>query len=164
MLGTAADANAADADAAVAAARQAFDATGWPTDHAFRSRCLRQFHQALLNRLEDLRALVVAEAGAPVLLTRAGPQLDIPVEMVAWVADLLDSYQWSRDLGVAEIMGGRHRRWVEREPAGVVAAITPYNFPIQINLAKLAPALAAGCTVVLKGAPETPGRRWPWGS
>ena len=156
VLGTAADANTADAAAAVAAARQAFDATGWPTDHAFRSRCLRQFHQALLDRLEDLRALVVAEAGAPVLLTRAGPQLDIPVEMVAWVADLLDSYQWSRDLGVAEIMGGRHRRWVEREPAGVVAAITPYNFPIQINLAKLAPALAAGCTVVLKGAPETP--------
>ena len=155
-LGTAPDASPADADAAVAAARRAFDSTGWPADRAFRSRCLRQLHRALLHRLEDLRTLVVAEAGAPVMLTRAGPQLDLPVEAVGWTADLLDSYEWSRDLGGTEIMGGRHRRWTERAPAGVVAAITPYNFPVQVNLAKLAPALAAGCTVVLKAAPDTP--------
>lgn len=155
-LGTAPDASVADVDAAVAAARRAFDSTGWPADRALRSRGLRQLHQALLDRLEDLRTLVVAEAGAPVMLTRAGPQLDLPVEAVGWTADLLDSYEWSRDLGEAEIMGGRHRRWTEREPAGVVAAVTPYNFPVQVNLAKLAPALAAGCTVVLKAAPDTP--------
>jgi aldehyde dehydrogenase (NAD+) len=53
-------------------------------------------------------------------------------------------------------MGMRSRRWVLREPAGVVGAITPWNFPHQINLAKLGPALAAGCTVVLKPAPDTP--------
>lgn len=156
VLGAAPDASVADADAAVAAARRAFDSTGWPADRALRSRGLRQLHQALLDRLEDLRALVVAEAGAPVMLTRSGPQLDLPVGAVAWTADLLDSYEWTTDLGEAEVMGGRHRRWTEREPAGVVAAITPYNFPVQIILAKLAPALAAGCTVVLKAAPETP--------
>lgn len=155
-LGTAPDASPLDVDAAVAAARRAFDSTGWPADRALRSRALRQLHRALLHRLEDLRTLVVAEAGAPVMLTRAGPQLDLPVEAVGWTADLLDSYEWSRDLGEAEIMGGRHRRWTEREPAGVVAAVTPYNFPVQVNLAKLAPALAAGCTVVLKAAPDTP--------
>ena len=49
-----------------------------------------------------------------------------------------------------------HHRWVEKEPAGVVAAIVPYNYPVQITLAKLAPALAAGCTVVVKGPPQTP--------
>src|SRR5690606_40003847 len=49
-----------------------------------------------------------------------------------------------------------HRRWVEKEAAGVVAAISAYNYPHQLALAKLAPALAAGCTVVLKGAPDTP--------
>ena len=156
VLGEAADATVADASAAVAAARRAFDTTGWSRDHAFRSRCLRQLHQALHGRLEDMRALTVAEVGAPVALTRNGPQLDLPVEMVAWAADLLDSYEWSHDLGVTEVMGGRHRRILEREAAGVVAAITPYNYPTQINLAKLAPAVAAGCAVVLKGAPDTP--------
>ena len=49
-----------------------------------------------------------------------------------------------------------HQRWVEKEPVGVVAAIVPYNFPVQITLAKLVPALAAGCTVVVKGPPQTP--------
>ena len=53
-------------------------------------------------------------------------------------------------------MGGPAERWIEREPIGVVAAITPWNVPNQINLAKVVPALAAGCTVVLKPAPETP--------
>jgi acyl-CoA reductase-like NAD-dependent aldehyde dehydrogenase len=54
------------------------------------------------------------------------------------------------------VRGQQHHRWVEKEPAGVVAAIIAYNYPNQLALAKLAPALAAGCTVVLKGAPDTP--------
>ncbi len=62
----------------------------------------------------------------------------------------------TEDLGETEVRGQRHRRWVEKEAAGVVAAIIPYNYPNQLALAKLAPALAAGCTVVLKGAPDTP--------
>ncbi len=156
VLGTAADAGPTDAAAAVAAARRAFDTTEWARDHAFRSRCLRQLHEALTFRIEEMRSITVAEAGAPILLTRGGPQLEAPVEMVRWHADLLDSYDWTEDLGVAESVYGSHRRWTEREAAGVVAAITPYNFPTQINLAKLTPALAAGCTVVLKGAPDTP--------
>ena len=156
VLGTAADAGPEDAEAAVAAARRAFDTTDWARDHAFRSHCLRQLHEALTVRIEEMRSITVAEAGAPVLLTRGGPQLEAPVEMVRWHADLLDSYDWTEDLGVAESVYGSHRRWIEREAAGVVAAITPYNFPTQINLAKLVPALASGCTVVLKGAPDTP--------
>ena len=156
VLGTAADAGPEDAEAAVAAARRAFDTTDWSRDHAFRARCLRQLHGALTGRLEEMRAITVAEAGAPIMLTRGGPQLEAPVEMVRWHADLLDSYCWTEDLGVAQSVYGSHRRWTEREAAGVVGAITPYNFPTQINLAKLAPALAAGCTVVLKGAPDTP--------
>ena len=62
----------------------------------------------------------------------------------------------TEELGEIEVRRQRHRRWVEKEAAGVVAAIIPYNYPNQIGLAKLAPALAAGCTVVLKGAPDTP--------
>ena len=60
------------------------------------------------------------------------------------------------DLGRAEPLGMPARRWICREPAGVVAAITPWNVPHQINLAKLGPALAAGNTVILKPAPDTP--------
>ena len=55
-----------------------------------------------------------------------------------------------------EFRGQQHRRWIEKEPAGVVAAIIGYNYPTQLALAKLSPALAAGCTVVLKAAPDTP--------
>ena len=62
----------------------------------------------------------------------------------------------TEDLGNIESRGMQHHRWVEKEAAGVVAAIIAYNYPNQLALAKLAPALAAGCTVVLKGAPDTP--------
>ncbi|WP_420639211.1 aldehyde dehydrogenase family protein [Candidatus Poriferisocius sp.] len=156
VLGVAADATEADAQAAVAAARRAFDTTDWAQDHEFRARCLRQFHAALEEQLEEMRALTVAEGGSPVMLTHGGPQLEAPVASVKWVADMMDGYQWTEDLGEVEAYGSNHRRWIEREPVGVVAAITAYNFPVQLNLAKLAPALAAGNTVVLKGAPDTP--------
>jgi acyl-CoA reductase-like NAD-dependent aldehyde dehydrogenase len=76
--------------------------------------------------------------------------------MVGWYADLLDKYEFREDLGVSEVRGGLHSRWVEKEPVGVVGAIVPYNYPVQITLAKLAPALAAGCTVVVKGPPQAP--------
>ena len=116
VLGTAADAGPTDAAAAVAAARRAFDTTDWSRDHAFRAHCLRQLHEALTFRIEEMRSITVAEAGAPVLLTRGGPQLEAPVEMVRWHADLLDSYDWTEDLGVAESVYGSHRRWITTHP------------------------------------------------
>jgi len=155
VIGVTADATDADLDRAIAAARRAFDATAWATDQALRVRCLRQLHEGLLKHSEELRSVIVAEAGSPVTLTR-GPQLDVPVEGVAWVADLARDYAWETDLGVASPMGIATHRFLRREPAGVVGAITPWNFPMQINLAKVAPALAAGNTVVLKPAPDTP--------
>jgi aldehyde dehydrogenase (NAD+) len=155
VIGHAQDATDSDVDDAVAAARHAFDETSWPTDRAFRARCLRQLQAALESGFAGLQALTVAEAGAPVIWTE-GPQLRTPIEGLGYMADVLESYQWEHDLGVAKPMGLPTRRRVHREAAGVVAAITPWNFPNQINLAKLAPALAAGCTVVLKPAPDTP--------
>ena len=86
----------------------------------------------------------------------ADAQLDAPIEIVRYYADLLKSYPMTEDLGNVESRGQQHHRWVEKEAAGVVAAIIAYNYPNQLALAKLAPALAAGCTVVLKGAPDTP--------
>jgi len=116
---------------------------------------LRQFHQALLDNADQLRELTTAEVGAPAFLV-AGPQFDTPVETVKWTIDLAESYDWETDLGVGVTMGIESRRTVRREAVGVVAAITPWNFPNQINLSKIAPALAAGNTVVLKPAPDTP--------
>ena len=155
VLGVAADASADDAEDAVAAARRAFDDTAWATDLTLRVRCLRQLRAALERHAEDLRAMTVAETGSPLFMTRSA-QLDEPVAGLGWVADLAESYPWTTDLGRAEPLGMPARRWLVREPAGVVAAITPWNVPHQINLAKLGPALAAGNTVVLKPAPDTP--------
>ncbi|GHD75563.1 aldehyde dehydrogenase [Streptomyces mirabilis] len=155
VLDQAPDATAADAEAAVAAARRAFDTTSWATDTAQRLYCLRQLHQALTDHQEELRDLTIAEVGAPRMLTH-GPQLDEPIKLVSYYTDLLEKYPLTEELGETEIRGQRHRRWVEKEAAGVVAAIIPYNYPNQLALAKLVPALAAGCTVVLKGAPDTP--------
>ncbi|WP_159930446.1 MULTISPECIES: aldehyde dehydrogenase [Nocardia] len=155
VLGLAADANAADLDAAVDAARTAFDETDWSRDHAFRARCLEQLRTALQAHVEDLREITIAEVGAPRMLT-GGPQLEGPVADLGYAADLAETYEWETDLGVAEPMGIKTRRVLRREPIGVVGAITPWNFPHQINFAKLGPALAAGNTVVLKPAPDTP--------
>jgi len=151
-----ADATVGDADRAIAAARRAFDGTDWATNRDLRLRCLRQLHEALVDQAEELRPLIVADVGAPVMLTHDGPQQDTPVAMINWYADLLARYEFSENLGTALVRGADHRRWVEREPVGVAAAIVPYNYPLQITLAKLVPALAAGCTVVAKGAPQTP--------
>ncbi|MFI9833149.1 aldehyde dehydrogenase family protein [Streptomyces sp. NPDC051913] len=155
VLGTASDADAPQAEAAVAAARRAFDTTDWASNRALRLRCLRQLYEALHVHREELRELTIAEVGAPRSLTH-GTQLDEPIELVKWYADLLESYAFRTELPTTQSRGRSHRRWVEKEAAGVVAAILPYNFPHQLALAKLAPALAAGCTVVLKGAPDTP--------
>ena len=104
---------------------------------------------------DDFRALTTAEVGMPAFMTDRG-RLRRARRGAGWVADLAESYEFESDLGVAEPMGIRSRRTVRREPVGVVAAITPWNVPTQINLAKVGPALAAGCTVVLKPAPDTP--------
>jgi aldehyde dehydrogenase (NAD+) len=155
VIGVAADASADDVLRAIAAARGAFDETDWSTDLELRTRCLRQLHQAMVDHHAELTELTIAEVGAPRMLIE-GPQLAKPREYLLWYADLAERYEWATQLGVAETLGGPGNRWVEREAAGVVAAITPWNYPTQINLAKIAPALAAGCTVVLKGAPDTP--------
>jgi aldehyde dehydrogenase (NAD+) len=154
-IGAAPDATAADVDAAIAAARRAFDETDWSTNVELRVRGLRQLHAALLDVADDFRALTTAEVGMPGFMMGAAG-FDVPVDGLRWVTDLLESYAFETDLGVASPMGIASRRTVRREPVGVVAAITPWNVPTQINLAKVGPALAAGCTVVLKPAPDTP--------
>lgn len=155
VLGTAANADATDMDRAIEAARRAFDGTDWSTNTDLRVRCIRQLRDAMREHVDELRHITMTEAGAPRMLT-AGAQLEGPVGDLGFSADTAETYPWRTDLGVASPMGIKTQRTVVREAVGVVGAITPWNFPHQINLAKIGPALAAGNTVVLKPAPDTP--------
>jgi len=155
VLGVTADGTAADMEAAIGAARRAFDETSWSTDHELRRRCLGQLQAAVAAHKEELRAITVAEVGSPIALTYAN-QVDLPIDDLAYWVDQPVRYDYERWLPERDVFGQPQRRLVRREPAGVVGAITPWNFPLNLNLAKLGPALAAGNTVVLKPAPDTP--------
>jgi aldehyde dehydrogenase (NAD+) len=154
-LGEAAEGDADDMDRAIAAARVSFDESEWSRDTALRVHCLRQLRDALNEQIEALRELTVAEVGTPVSLTH-GAQLQGPVDDLAFATNLAEGYPWTTDLGEAAPLGIPTKRTIVREAFGVVGAVTPWNFPHQINFAKLGPALAAGNTVVLKPAPDTP--------
>ncbi len=157
IIGTVADAGPEDMDRAISAARQAFDSTDWSTNHELRLRCIKQLQEGLRDEMDEFRQQISAETGAPLGICGAGgPQCEIPIGFIDFTLKNLESYSWSRDIGISEMMGGKSRRLVEKEPIGVVACVTPWNVPLQINLAKCIPALAAGCTIVLKAAPDTP--------
>ena len=157
VLGVVADADAADMQRAIAAARRAFDTTSWSTDRAFRKRCLEQLQDALEGEREQLREELISEVGCPRMLTY-GPQLDAPLnDALSYPAKLIEEYAWETSLPDApDLRGNLNARRIWKEPAGVVGAITPWNFPFEVALHKLGQALATGNTVVLKPPPDTP--------
>lgn len=156
ILGSAPDASPADVDAAIGAARRAFDQTSWSVDTAFRMKCLQQLQTALVAERESLRGLLVAEAGAPMMTTYT-VQLDSPLNAtVPWYASATDEFLQPRALPDNEVFGITSRRWVRKEAVGVVGAITTWNYPFEVLIGKLAPALAMGNTVVVKAPPQTP--------
>ena len=155
VLGVAADGDAVDMQEAIGAARMAFDAGEWSNDHALRARCLRQLHAALQKHASEIRATLRAEVGA-CEVSLASAMFDMALGILPYSAHLAETFEWESDLGTAEEWGMPSKRTLIREPTGVAACITPWNVPMQVNLAKIGPALAAGCTVVLKPAPDTP--------
>jgi aldehyde dehydrogenase (NAD+) len=155
VICTAPDAGPEDVERAITAARTAFDEGRWATDVAFRQRCLRQLQEQLRKDVELIRSAHTAETGMPVSLAM-GIGVDGPIETLSYYTDMIGDFEWERSLPTKEIMGGPARRVVRKEAAGVVSAITPWNYPFQLNITKLAASLAAGCTVVLKPAPDTP--------
>jgi aldehyde dehydrogenase (NAD+) len=156
VIGEVADASAADMDRAIAAARRAFDATSWSTDVGFRRRCLEQLQSGLEKEREAFRQELIAEVGTPLLATY-GPQLDMPLQdALAHPIRTMSEFEWERELPVVEGPLGTARRIVVKEAVGVVGAIIPWNFPLEITLHKLAQALATGNTVIIKAAPDTP--------
>ena len=158
VLGSVSDGTTAEMSRAVDAARRAFDETDWSTNRAFRKQCLEQLQEAVEGEREEFREELILEVGCPRRLTY-GPQLDAPLSgALRYPAKLIDEYPWEVDLGdtVVEMTGQLNARKVWREPVGVVGAIVPWNFPLEITLNKLGQALATGNTVVLKPAPNTP--------
>ena len=149
MLGRASDGGADDADAAVAAATIAFES--WSETTAYvRSDVLRRAHDLMVAEAAGLAELMTLEQGKP--LRAAQNEVRYAADFLAWFAE-----EAKRIYG-STIPSNRadHRFMVLRQPVGVVAAVTPWNYPISMLTRKISPALAAGCTVVLKPAEQTP--------
>jgi aldehyde dehydrogenase (NAD+) len=146
----------ADVDRAVAAARRAFDSGPWsrmtPRE---RSDLLVRFVATVADRREDLVDLIVAEAGSARPIAQA-LQFDTPLRYAEWFAERAATFPYVEALLPQVSPRGLGQGAILKEPAGVVAAITPFNFPLYLNLVKVIPALAVGCTVVLKPSPLTP--------
>src|SRR3974390_396483 len=156
VLGPVADASAHDMQEAISAARTAFDETDWSTNRALRKRCLEQLQGALDAEREELREEIIAEVGSPRMMTFAA-QVDWPLtDALAWPAKMIDEFPWERSLPDSDMMGMASRRAVYKEPMGVVGAIIPWNYPVEVTLNKLGPILATGNTVIIKPAPDTP--------
>ncbi|MEV5651989.1 aldehyde dehydrogenase family protein [Nocardia sp. NPDC052254] len=156
LLGTTAAAGVEDMARAIAAARRAFDETTWSTDGPLRRRCLEQLQRGLEAERQEFATELVAEVGCPAM-TLSTAQLDWPLaESLRYPAGLIDEFAWERTLHGGGLFGERNVRTVVQEPVGVVAAICPSNFPVEVILNKLGPALAAGDTVILKPDPNTP--------
>ncbi|MET9117672.1 aldehyde dehydrogenase family protein [Streptomyces longwoodensis] len=138
-------AGAEDVDAAVRAARAALP--GWaataPAERAARLSALRD---ALAARKDEIAETVTAELGAPLAFSQA-VHAAVPITVAGSYADLAARHAFEEKVGNSTVF---------HEPVGVVAAITPWNYPLHQVVAKVAPALAAGCTVVLKPAEDTP--------
>jgi len=144
-------ADAADADAAVLAARHAFDRGPWPRLAAReRGEVLLRFADLVERRRDELALLVSLEMGKPI---RAAWEIELRalVRCLRFYGGLADKTAGEIPPTVAGQLA-----LVTREPAGVVAAVVPWNFPLTIGGWKFAPALAAGCTVVLKTAEQSP--------
>lgn len=148
-----AEARAADVAAAVGAARAAFDDGPWPRmSHRGRAEYVRAIGAAVGERVEDVAQIWPRESG--ILADAARAAMGEVTGAYSFYADLAESFPFEEP---ATPSGGGGRGMIVREPVGVVGAIVPWNVPMTLIAYKLAPALLAGCTVVLKASPEAPG-------
>ncbi len=145
VMGTVPEGTPADADAAVGAARAASaEWSATPVDE--RTALLTKVAGALTERTDELADLITHEVGMPRTLSQI-VQVGLPVNTFNSMAQVAAAFPWEERLGNSLVV---------REPAGVVGAITPWNYPLHQIAAKVAPALTAGCTVVLKPSEVAP--------
>ncbi len=138
--------NSADVDRAVAAARRAFDGAWGETTPTERADWLTRLAAALKARIPDVARTIAMEVGSPITMATS-VQAGSPVFITTSYAELARAYTFEETLGNSLIV---------REPYGVVGAITPWNYPLHQIMAKVAAALAAGCTIVLKPSEVAP--------
>jgi acyl-CoA reductase-like NAD-dependent aldehyde dehydrogenase len=141
-----------DVDKAVAAARTAFDSGPWRRiDPAERIAAIRRLAELYGARRPEMAEVITSEIGAPISFAQRA-QVALPWTMMNAFCSLAESYPWH------EVRPGMYGAdvHIRREPVGVVAAIVPWNMPQFLIVTKLIPALLAGCSVVLKPAPESP--------
>jgi phenylacetaldehyde dehydrogenase len=142
---------AADIDAAVAAARRALDGPWSRMPHAERARLLLKLADLVEERQEEIALLEVLDNGKPF-------QQALDVDVASAITDLREYAGWATKLNgeSVRVPDGSVHGYTVREPVGVAGLIVPWNFPFMIAVSKVAPALAAGCTAVLKPAEQTP--------
>lgn len=151
VIGRVPEGTEGDIDAAVAAARRAFDEGPWPRmTPAERAEIVGRLSAIYAERQQQMADLCTAQMGSPIMFSVFG-QAAIPQMVLQYYVDLAATYTWEE-----ERQGMLGPVTVTREPVGVVAAIVPWNVPQFTLMLKLAPALIAGCTVVAKPSPETP--------
>jgi aldehyde dehydrogenase (NAD+) len=157
VVGQAADASADDVNEAIAAARRAFDQTDWslPQNRDARFALLKKYRALLQANRDKLVQIARLEAGAAIGAA-ARAQIDGALNGFDGLLDCFPKVTWEEDLGKKNEYGFDTQRLVVHEAVGVVAAITPWNVPLYVNIGKVVAALLAGCTVVLKPAPDTP--------
>lgn len=143
VIGSVPSGTAADVDAAAAAARRAFDPQISVTERRERVAAVIA---AMEKRLPDIAETITTEMGAPLRLAQS-VQTQVPLAVARGFADVLDTFEFEERVGNSLVV---------REPYGVVGAITPWNYPLYQVVAKVLPAIAAGCTVVLKPSNEAP--------
>ena len=144
-----ANSDAIDAANAARSAKKAF--TSWQlSTHRERANLLEKWHQLIIEHTDDLARIMTSEQGKP--LTEAKAEVGYGASYVKWFAQL--AMQLRGDILPNSVPG--RLQTVEKRPVGVVAVITPWNFPFAMLARKIAPALAAGCTVVVKPAEDTP--------
>lgn len=156
VIGVAADASAGDVEAAIVAARRAFDDTDWSTNIELRVTLVKKLRALFEDNRSRLSDLARHEAGAAL---GAVGRAHVDMALDGWddYVRLFPEVKWERDYGTRPAYGFESHRIAVHEPIGVVAAITPWNVPFYVNVGKVVAALLAGCTVILKPAPDTPG-------
>ncbi len=151
VIGRAATAGPGDVNRAVDAARAAFDTGPWPRmQPAERIEALTRLAGIYKERRADMTELISAEIGAPISFAKRA-QVMLPLTMLSAFCGLAGSYEWQEE---RPGLYGKNIRIV-KQPVGVVAAVVPWNMPQFLTVTKVAPALLAGCSVVLKPAPES---------
>jgi aldehyde dehydrogenase (NAD+) len=151
VIGSVPDGTATDMDAAIRAARAAFDGGPWPRmEPSERAKVLAALSDNIKARFMDLARLITGENGTPIQFSMMGQALGAAMAVDSFV-DLADTVVFEE-----ERIGMTGASLVRRAPVGVVGVIVPWNAPLILALVKVAPALLMGCTCVIKPAPETP--------